>query len=72
MNESDISERMNLIKKTIDYFLLCYDKVVNNLSDDKKKDVEHIEAAELSDYANELRKEYRAEKKDNKERDKKE
>ena len=72
MDESDISERMNLIKKTIDFFLLCYDNVVNNLSDDKKKDVEHIEAAELSDYANELRREYRAAKKDNKERDKKE
>ena len=46
--------------------------MINNLADDKKNELEHIEAAELSDYANELRKEYRAEKKDNKERDKKE
>lgn len=57
MEESDISERMNLIKHSVDYFLYCYEKVVELMGDNKEKTKEiiNIETAELVEFAKKYR-----------------
>ncbi|MCR4612273.1 MAG: hypothetical protein K5644_10280, partial [Lachnospiraceae bacterium] len=63
MNESDISERMILIKHSIDYFLYCYDNVLSIMEADKAEpNVIKVDTTDLSGYANELRKQYYDEK----------
>ena len=62
MEASDISERMNLIKHSVDFFIYCYDKVLA-LVEKENSDYKciNIETAELVDFT----KRYRLSMKDN-------
>ena len=56
MEDSDISERMNLIKHSVDYFIYCYEKVIGLIDDDEKvKDIHKIETADLVEFAKKYR-----------------
>ena len=57
MDDSDVSERMNLITQAVDYFLHCYEKVVRLISEADTEDAQiiRIETSELADYAKTLR-----------------
>lgn len=54
MQDSESSDRMELIRQSIDYFLYCYDKV-DQLTKDKKPNVVQITTVEVEKYSNELR-----------------
>ena len=56
MNESDISERMNLISHSVNYFIYCYDKVLGLLEKPAEKSVYTIETSDIVEYTNTLRK----------------
>ena len=56
MEASDISERMNLITHSVDYFIHCYDKVLTLLDKPKDgKEILEIETSDLIEYTNTLR-----------------
>lgn len=52
--DSDSSERMELIRQSIEYFLFCYQKVAR-LTDGKASNVVQVSADDIHKYANELR-----------------
>ena len=59
-NDSDVSDRMNLITQAVDYFIHCYDKVTGLISEnDAEARIIRVDTAELADYARELRKGHR-------------
>jgi hypothetical protein len=57
-DDSDSSERMDMIQQSIEYFLFCYDKVAR-LSEGKASDVVQISIEEIAKHANELREQNR-------------
>ena len=60
MDDADVSERMSLITQAVDYFIYCYNKVVDLISgSDADADVIRIETSELADYAKKLRREHK-------------
>ena len=58
MADSDIGERMDLIRQSIDYFLHCYDRVAQ-LSAGKTANVIQITNEEIAQYVDQLRQMYR-------------
>ena len=56
MEASDISERMNLISHSVNYFIYCYDKVLGLLEKTAEKSVYTIETSDIVEYTNTLRK----------------
>jgi hypothetical protein len=54
MSESDSGERMEMIRQSIDYFLHCYDRVVQ-LTAGKKPNVIEITTEDITRYADQLR-----------------
>ncbi len=60
MDDADVSERMNLITQAVDYFIYCYNKVVDLISESgADADVVRIDTAELSAYAKSLRRDHK-------------
>ena len=60
MDDADVSERMNLITQAVDYFIYCYNKVVDLISGSgADADVIRVETSELADYAKKLRREHK-------------
>ena len=60
MDDDDVSERMNLITQAVEYFIHCYNKVVELISESgAEADVVKIDTAELSAYAKRLRREHK-------------
>ena len=56
MHDSDISERMNTIVKSIEYFIHCYDNVIELVEKSgKKNDVTKVEHSELVTYSKKLK-----------------
>ena len=56
MHDSDVSERMNTIVKSIEYFIHCYDNVTELVEKSGKKvDVVKIEHSELVSYSKKLK-----------------
>lgn len=56
MHDSDVSERMNAIVKSIDYFIHCYDKVSELVEKSGNKvDVVKMDHSELVSYAKKLK-----------------
>ncbi len=58
MADSDIGERMDMIRQSIDYFLHCYERVTN-LSKGKTANVIEITGEDVVHYADLLRQQYR-------------
>ena len=58
MPDSDSGERMDLIRQSIDYFLYCYDKVVQ-LSEGRTANVIEITGEDVTQCADQLRQENR-------------
>ena len=66
MDDSDISERMNMITQAVDYFLFCYERVTELIQKQGTGEaVVKIEPQELVAYADTLRKALRNERKRN-------
>ena len=60
MDDSDVSDRMNLITQAVDYFLYCYSKVTGLISDaGAEAEVIKVETSELAEYAKTLRRKFR-------------
>ena len=59
MKESDSSERMDLIRQSIKYFLHCYDKVMQAM-ENKEPNVIKITYDDYADYVEELRNQARS------------
>ena len=53
--DSDVSERMNLIKQATEYFIHCYEIVAGLISEIERPNVVIIQGSEVSDYAKSLR-----------------
>ena len=63
-DDSDASERMNLISQAVEYFLHSYNKVMELISDSSKDaQIIRVETADLADYAKSLRRPAREERK---------
>ena len=59
MHDSDVSERMNAIVKSIEYFIHCYDAVIELVEKSgKKNDVTKVEHSELVAFAKKLKPHY--------------
>ena len=60
--DSDVSERMSLIKSSVESFIHGYDKVMKLIGEDGGKRVVYVTNDEIKAYSNELRKKFQANK----------